>query len=301
MPFFLAISAFIGSLALPTWAVLLPPLIFGFPHLLSSSKTIVDSTKTALGQRGTSHSLWIGFIVLWSMTALLKISMRTKFIAGPLWWADFFAFSSTGLGIALVCFYFRVFTPRRLAILMLASAVAIYWPLQILSPLMFVHNAIALVFMERQSVDRTDRRTTQILIWIYVIGTVLILTGLCPFGDSHDWLVKDTQVELASIAKYMAPWIKDPLLLTRIAIAFGFGQIIHYQIWLKEMPSLREFTRQKSFHITGCLSLIVIVLLWKFHGYFVTRTAYFSIATFHIPAEIACLVMIARPSHASRT
>jgi hypothetical protein len=222
----LAVGMLLTTVCILPIAVLRPelllafgPMIFGYPHLISS-------------YRFTPELKSYGLFLL--MTAL-AVTLHVFKIGAPL------PFGVWQIVVAtLTLMIFR--KGQWWAILVCAILVKLAW----MEPLMFVggslllHNWVAFFYWIKVSRTRARRSTALLATLFFLFIHVLVLTG------SFDaWIpLTEGQVHFAgnnqSTAWMLASWSADAVVWYRFLVLYVFGLSIHYFVWLRAIPESRK-------------------------------------------------------------
>jgi hypothetical protein len=288
---------FFASLYFPLWVLLLGPILWGVPHIISSLRY---STRSFNHQQ--KNKLVIFQFTVWLLVFLYRLCIdlfhlniflsEIPFLFEWICLLSSFAFqfyltpklNGTFL-FSVVCF----------ALLLFAT---IYFPIQTALTLLISHNFIPLFTWYKSCQNQRDLNTFFIAGFCFVLLSVLIYFGLFDFNP---------QPTLAFLNWNLTDIFSgfDETLLLRLVSLYAFSQSIHYFIWLKVIPenyqsqeyppSFRwSFKKLNSdFGTTSVYFLMGLVLLgllyWVFFEFQTARLIYFSIAAYHGFMELSTL------------
>ncbi len=273
-------TALLATLVAPMWLLILGPLVWGVPHLVSDLRYLV--IRTGYHRRPL---LWLvaGAPLLW--TAL----------GGGLVWGF------VGAALAAACARARVL-PRLLAVALLVTAGASLVGLGRIGDVILAHAhnfiAVALWWIWRPRQGR--------LHWIPL--ALLIAASLFLLSDAALWLASHSG-GLDWFAGRMGPdyqvWRLSPGVAPdlglRLVLLFCFAQSIHYAVWLQLLPDedraratpptfrrsyedLRADFGRVGLALAGLLALGIAV--WATFDLMHASHGYFRMARFHGHLEI---------------
>lgn len=261
----------------PAWLLVLGPLVWGVPHLLSDVRYLV--VRQGLGRaRGP-----------------LLLATATLAVAG----LSDLGVRATLIGAALLTLAIAGSRRRKAALLAaLAALIALAWPLGWTADLLFAHghNAIALAIWWAWRPRRDGWALVPPL--AAVAGAVLLLGGALD-----PWMAlggPGEALDLDELAWQLAP-LDDAVWSRRWAACFAFAQAMHYAVWIHLLPSddrVREVPRsfQSSLRalqadvgapLLALAALLAVALvaaaLWDLGE---ARNRYFQLAWFHGHMEL---------------
>lgn len=276
-----------GTLVVPLWLLVLGPLIYGVPHVVSDLRYLVVRTGFA-----SRRSLWAcgGIPLVW-------LSM-----GGNLLWGF--------VGCVAVCVCARAPSWKRaVAATMFAAVGVAVAQLGSLADIAFghAHNAIAIVIWWRWR-PRGSR-----LHWIPLLAVALSIALLfCPIaidlvvatgGLANVPGATSVDLELSRLAPSLAPELG-----LRWVLAFCFLQSIHYAVWLQLIPDeARTRSTVMSFRATfedlrrdlSTAGIVVTLLLaaglmlWAVVDLGDAGRGYFRAVRFHGILELMALSLLA--------
>lgn len=278
----MVVAAFSLSTTLPVVALVLGPLVWGIPHVLSDLRYLV--ARPGLHRR----PLFLGAMGVGILAAGLGFGVRGGLV-----------------GAALALCAARTTWPRRLLGLSVVGALfgaAVYFGAQI-SDIAFahLHNLIAVLIWWAWRPRKT--RLHLIPIALFGLGVAALLFGMAtPLlawtgGLSAKW----TGLSLRYLSWTLSP---DPnnAFAVRLVVLYAFAQAVHYVVWLRLMPeddrpSKTPRSYRQTFHALskdlGGLILWASVLgalglfAWAFFGPGAARDGYLRFAFFHGHLELA--------------
>ncbi|MBK7827610.1 hypothetical protein [Nannocystis sp.] len=273
-------TALAATLVAPLWLLILGPLLWGVPHLVSDLRYLVIRTgyhrRPLLWLVAGAPLLWVG-------------------LGGGLVWGF------VGAALAAACARARL-APRLLAVGLLALGGAGFVVMGRLGDVAFAHAhnfiAVALWWLWR---PRSGR-----LHWLPL--ALLVAASLFLLSDAALWLAQHSG-GLAWFAGRMGPdyqvWRLSPGvapdLALRLVLLFCFAQSIHYAVWLQLLPDedrqratpptfrasyedLRADFGGPGLAIAGLLALGIAV--WAAFDLMHASHGYFRMARFHGHLEV---------------
>lgn len=276
------VSAFLFSTTLPIVALVLGPLVWGIPHVLSDLRYLV--ARPGLGKRPLPL-LAIGAGIL---AAGLGFGVRGGLV-----------------GAALALCVARAPWPRKLlglSVVGLLFAAAQYAGGYVADVVFaHLHNLVAVVIWWAWRPRKT--RLHLVPIALFALGvSALLLGAAAPMlawtgGLEAPW----TGLGLRYLCWTLSPAPKDPFAV-RLVVLYAFAQAVHYVVWLRLMPeddrpSKTPRSYRQTFHALGkdlggvILWLSVLGALglagYAFFGPAAARDGYLRLAFFHGHLELA--------------
>lgn len=276
--------ALIASLCLPLWILAVGPLVLGVPHLLSDTRYLIARPGH---QRSRKLALAVGLPLL---VCGLGVGMPAGLVAIA--------------GVFVVTDGARWRRLLGLAIVALLGAIGYLQHSFYLHELWLahLHNPIGvLVWLLWR--PRHERLHVLPLI-LYVAGAMIIGFGLLsalPAG-----LVAAPQSDgdaLEFFRETLAPGFSETW-GTRLVLLYCYAQMVHYSVWLQLVPeedrprptprSFRQSLRALSADLPTPLLLVAVLAMlgllgYALHDVWLSRTAYFRMATFHGYLELCAL------------
>ncbi len=311
-----AACALLFALNFPLWQLLLGPAVFGYAHLLSSVRHVPAAVA-----RGTRRPR-ISTRALALLLGACAGHILYRFIQAAGWLQQGPANQSEwqGLGtldvlfVASLCLGFAPLARRRAsqwigALLLLPLLIAMLSaPLETAGLLILLHNLIAYAYwLAFAPTGKARLHALVALATILIVGGLVLvgaLDGLLPEAHGSEFLTS-IGLNLQDLGLSILPASSDPMLWTRLVVAFAFGQSCHYFVWLKAIPESRqskrvprtvrsclrtlelEFTRDGAHVLVYALG--ASFLLWLFLAVPEVRRFYFLFAGFHGLLELAGL------------
>jgi hypothetical protein len=310
--FFLSMCALglylILSLFFPLWVLLIGPIIWGVPHLISSFRynTILHFDNSV------RHKVLFFQSLIWLSVFGYRIAVDIFQLNLPL--------SSYPLLFEIICmllsFSVQIFFIRKLdrslLFYSLFFSTLIYFtyrfPVNTAVFLLIAHNYIPLVAWFKSCQTRKDSQTFWFVSSLYVIVSALILFGgfdflyhnINPQGNISflNWDYSDIVKSFGASAEDFKFWFHWVCL-------YAFSQAMHYFLWIKAIPENHQpqqhppsfnysFSKlANDFGSTSLWVLISFVVLglayWLFFEFQTARLIYFSIASFHGFMEFAAI------------
>ena len=311
--FFFLISLIINlalSLSVPVWMLVIGPVVFGLPHLVSGARYIARS-------HGLNYRT--GFLILISILAVGAIRLLQTFQYGN-WilipgWMD--AWEWLAFLITLVWLFFQLKTSTRgmwwkIAVFALVAAVGFYFPVPVAAFLLIGHNFVSFFYWIQATQTRDEKNVAYWALGLFALVTASILLGT---WDSILHWTQAGATELSasasgwSFGQLVFPGSQNDALLDRGLCAYAFGQALHYFVWLKAVPeqsiaqtvplsfrvSARDFVRDLTRPVAvicAVICLIPLMALFLVHVD-VLRNVYVAGSTAHGYIEFAGLSFFA--------
>jgi hypothetical protein len=213
----------------PQWLLSFGPLIFGYPHLISS-------------YRFTPEFRNYGLLIL--MTAL-AVALHVFKVGSPL------PFGVWQIVVAtLTLLIVQRMNPLRalLAISICGVLVKLAWiePLIFVGASLLLHNWVAFFYWIKVSKEKARKNIAILAMMIFLVINLVILGG---FLDS--WIpATDGVITFAgpseNTAWMLASWSSDAHVWYRFLVLYVFGLSIHYFIWLRAIPESKKTTEHPS-------------------------------------------------------
>lgn len=272
-------------LVMPATVLLLGPLVFGVPHVMSELRVLAQ--RVPLGRQSLQ-------VVLAPLALLILLR-----IAEQLGW-DRPASSDVVLGCAAVCLA-AVARPGdfsdRVARLLIVSGLCVFalYDTRLTTLLLaHLHNLIALVFLVAWSRSRIGLRQHSMLLAAVAIAVAVLC--LVPVPEVPSAFVTDVRLALA-------PGVPAELGY-RLVLVYGFAQLLHYVIWLVWMPRMQSAGVTSSVGGSGWFAAaligvaVVLPMLAMLGDPVAFRDQYLALSSFHGWLEIAALTYFGFRAHA---
>jgi hypothetical protein len=272
-------AAFLLTAALPLWLLGLGPIVCGVPHLLADIRYLV--VRPALHRRA---GFWL---LIAAPLALLLLWPRASLAFLPVLGATVLARGSRFrrvLVLALVCpVIFFAARAGQVADVLVAQ----------------LHNVVALGLWWAWHPGRAGARFIPLALFVACVA--LLLGGAFDAVFQHAVARSGPGVALSELVETLSP-ARDPAWGRRFVLLFAFAQSVHYAIWLRLVPEedrprpgLRSFessVRALTLDLgsvlpLGCALCVGALVAWACLDLRAARQAYFQLALFHGPLEIA--------------
>lgn len=306
---FLSAAAFyfVASSFFPLWVLLLGPILWGIPHLVSSLRY----SSLPFNEKSRKKLLQFQF-GMWALVFCYR--MAADVFLQPVFLKEYpLLFEALCL---LASFLFQVNLYRKLSLKMLISslgfstllAATFFYPIQTALMALIGHNYLPLIAWYKSCQDRADRNVfvfsaliyLSLSLVIYFGGTDFLYTFYNPAGTIAFLNWDYSEVILPFVSGEM-----DYQFWFHIVVLYAFSQAMHYFIWMKAIPENYQkqqhppsfqwsFNRLANdfgsasvivFLILGCL----VVLSWFLLEFQTARLVYFSIASYHGFMELSAL------------
>ncbi len=298
---------FVASSYFPLWVLLLGPILWGVPHLISSLR--YSSLSFSANAR---KKLLLFQFSLWALVFCYRIAADVLHL--PIFLAEFPLLFETVCLLASFLFQFALY--RNISPKMIVSSLAFslllvatfFYPIQTALTALIGHNYLPLIAWYKSCQDRSDRIVFAISGFIY-----LLLSGLIYFGVSDLLYVLHAPVGTIAFLNWdysevILPFVSgefDYQFWFHIVVLYAFSQAMHYFIWMKAIPENYQaqqfppsfqwsFNRLSSDFGSASIHLILLlsclaVASWFFFEFQTARLVYFSIASYHGFMEISAL------------
>lgn len=299
---------FLISLYFPLWVLLIGPVLWGVPHLISSLRynTLLASDLTQKKKFFYFQSL-IWFLVF-TYRLCVDVFQISLFLS-----EHYLLFESLAL---IISFSAQVWLFKRLTLMSLLYfglfsglvAATHFYPVMVGLALLIGHNYIPLWTWFQSCQNQKDLRVFYIVSFVYLLFSSLILSGVQNWF--YRWASPQASIgflnwNFMNIVEPFGAREEHAPFWFRIVSLYAFSQAIHYFMWLKAIPE--NYQRQQfppsfrwslhklssDFGSTSLLLLLILVLAgagyWFFFEYQMARVIYFSLASYHGFMEISCL------------
>lgn len=291
----------------PLWVLLIGPILWGVPHLVSSLRytALSFNEKSRKKLFNFQFSLWI-LVFVYRLT--VDIWQYPLLLSGyPL------LFESLCL---ILSFLYQIYLYRRVNIKILTSTVLFsilitctyFYPIQTALFALIGHNYLPLIPWYQSCQDKKDRKVFFIASISYISLSLMIYFGvldivykfIAPSG-SIDFLNWD-------YSEVISPFVTgefDYQFWFHIVVLYAFSQAIHYFIWMKAIPENHQVKQHPpSFQWSlnklssdfGSSTLMLLftvaggsILMWFFFEYQTARLVYFALASYHGFMEISTI------------
>lgn len=291
-----------ATLLAPAWLYVLGPVLLGVPHVVSDLRYLLV--------RRAPPRAWVAACValsaaLLALRAAIELHLRHALAPslevglGALWVALGAAFGARASS-----------APRRgalalsLAVTALAGAAAVAHPLTAQRALLHAHNLVGLAAWVL--LFRRARRSALIPLSLIAVALALFAWGPAIAWSLRHGAVSALGAHILTAADAVSPSLPGDLGV-RLAFAYVFLQSVHYAAWLAWIPqedlaaegsvSFRASARSLSRDlgpagVAFAAACSAAVLLAAFAAVHRARSAYLSLATFHVYFELAALAFL---------
>lgn len=305
MTFIFAFAALgMASLLFPLWLAALSPLVWGSAHVLASLR--FSSEFLAPGNGWTSARTPRPFTILLAASFVAGLG---RMVGPEVWPAGGELFLLGVVAFSVLALAGRSSRRAVPAGLLLAVLGISFWqaPWVTLAVLTFGHHVVAFVVWFRSSSSASERRVVLLSLGLFAVFHVFLFAGAWDgFADfSFVTLSLPGNVwDFSSLAALTGHEWRG-LRVYHFAVAFVFGQSLHYVIWLKLIPEARLIqsvprTFRQSYHDwfrqVGFLPLalalagpVILAVIACFAGLATAQLTYVALAAFHGYGEILSL------------
>lgn len=298
---------FLASAFFPMWVLLIGPILWGVPHVISSIRYTSFSFEKTQRQQ-----LFIFQLSIWLVVFAYRISVDLFQVALPL--SEYpLLFESICLSISFL--YHVQLKPQVNAKLVFSTllfsillASTYTYPIETALFILIAHNYIPLIPWYQSCQTKQDKNTFFLATAIYFVFSILILFGVFeslythfkPFTEISglNWSYEQIIEPFLSSKSNMQLWY-------RIVVLYSFSQALHYFIWLKAIPenhqkqqyppsfklSLNRLSTDFGTSSTIFLFALTLVglLIWVLFEFHIARLIYFAIASYHGFMEISTM------------
>lgn len=309
------------SVFFPLWVLLIGPVIYGVPHIFASIRYFhyavsgPEQFKNELVKKKTYFILCLltAFVALYRLTSSAHLFNMNFPVLSEWRGSTYIEVFGVLITFTVASWIYRKSLYQNLrGILLITPLFLGYWlqPFYTIGLLILIHNFVAFFYWIISSKNEAEKRVAYFATAAISTTTLLIFFGL--FDPLYKYLTPSTdlpfaQLRVENLGQMILPWSSDYLTWLHTSIAYGFGQMLHYFVWLKvigdqfhyhEMPtSFRQSFRllQNDFGKIGVIRVLGIVIMstfiWIFFRYPQARLIYFCLAAFHGFLEIAGLAL----------
>jgi hypothetical protein len=304
------------SLFFPLWVLALGPAFYGVPHLFSSLRYIHYTVSPGGGGARVAPRRQ-AYALLGSIMAVVTVYRLASPAAGLSEWrgstyTEFFAMACTFAACAWI-YRKRAWDVARGLLILMPVALGFYLePFWTIGALVLAHNFVAFVYWWLAAGTRAEKGVALAAGIALAVLTALIflgrLDGMYRF-QSPVLGLDFARLSTEDIGRMIAPWAGDEAgtLWLHAAVAYAFGQAMHYFVWLKAIPDQYHRNEvptsfRQSYQLLGedfgsawASRIVVLTLLsagiWIFLSFPRARGVYFCLAAYHGYLEIAGLAL----------
>lgn len=194
------------------------PMIFGYPHLISSYRFTPELKSYGL------------FLVMTALAIVLHVSKFGAPLPFGVW--------------QIVVATLTLMIVRRgpwWAILVCAGLVKLAWmePLIFVGGSLLLHNWVAFFYWIKVCRTKARRHVAVLSTLLFGLIHVLVLSGHL---DGHAHFTGNTE----NTAWMLASWSSEPVVWYRFLVLYVFGLSVHYFVWLRAIPESRKVSEHPS-------------------------------------------------------
>ena len=297
------------SLFFPMWVLLIGPVLWGVPHMISSLRYNVRHSFLDISEQKKvlvfQSLIWL---LVFAYRVAIDIYNRNLFLSSyPL------LFESACL---IASFFIQIYFSRQVTWRTIGFAsvftILVYstycFPIQTALVLLIGHNYIPLYSWFKSCQVKKDINVFWIVSSIYILLSVVIYLGLVDFLYSYinpQGQIKFLNWNYSDVVSSFGASPDDYKFWFHIVSLYAFSQAMHYFLWIKAIPeNYQPQQHPPSFNWTfkrlandfGSSSLHVMVALvimgvayWLFFEFQTARLIYFSLASYHGFMELSAL------------
>jgi hypothetical protein len=273
----------------PLWLLLLAPLVFGAPHLVSDVRYLILRPPGMPGgiERHVLVALGLPLVVLFGLRVLALVE-------GASWPAVEAALGASSVVGAIAAGSGS--TGRRVVAAALALVVArLGWraPAHVVLGLAHLHNVVAIGLWLAWSRATVSREARLAIVLVMVAGAGAIAAGTFDRVVDAALYAPSSGLDFGAFVDTLAPGLPSTPAI-RVVLLYAFAQALHYVMWLVLIPRLAT-PRRSLREDLGALPLalvLVLVVLVPLSGCFApvrVRSIYLSLALFHGWLELAVI------------
>jgi hypothetical protein len=306
--FLLALSFYlVASSLFPLWVLLLGPILWGVPHIISSLRYSSLSFEKSKRQKLLRFQFFI-----WALVFIYRLSVDI-FHQQPLFWQQPLLLESFALLISF--FYqlwlYRTFNFKFLISFLLFTAFILatwFYPLQTALVALIGHNYIPLYAWHQSCQTREDSQVFWAATSIYLLTSVAVFYGF--LDPIYHWLSPVGHLgflnwDYSDVINGFVVGEFDYTFWFHIVVLYAFSQSLHYFMWMKAIPenyqqqqhppsfqwSYKKLSTDFGFSsFYFLLSICAVAFLsWFFLEFQTARLVYFSLASYHGFMEISAL------------
>lgn len=302
---------FVASSFFPLWVLLIGPVLWGIPHIISS----IRYSNLSFNEKFRSQLLRFQFFA-WSMVFIYRILIDV-FHQNLFWATQPLLFEAVTL---LISFIYQYYIYRcqnmKVSFKFILSAVLFsifvtmtyFYPIQTALVALIGHNYLPLIAWYKSCQNKSDIKVFAVSAFLYILFSVFIMTG--TFDGFYTLFSPSGHISFLNwdYSEVIGPFINgdmDYKFWFHIVVLYAFSQAIHYFIWMKAIPENYQqqeyppsfnwsFNRLvNDFGSSSIFALLAIssigLLMWLFLEFQTARLVYFSIASYHGFMEISAI------------
>jgi hypothetical protein len=284
-------AALVLSVLAPLWLLLLSPLLFGVPHLVSDLRYLV------LAPRRASRA--------WATPILLPLAVLTGLRLAVVLGSASDPGLEAALGITAIAGAVAIVdAPRRRRLvggLLLCglAALALGWPTRCALLLGHLHNAVGLGLWLAWA--RATRRTVAaVVLGVGACSAAFAVGAFDAVASAADaFHAPSSGLSFGALVETLAPGLGG-VIGARVVLVYAFAQALHYAVWLVLIPSVAHRPRERwsiaslredlgPVGLVVAASLCLAVPVAGVLAPVATRDVYLSLVLFHGWLEIAVI------------
>lgn len=300
--FYLVTSSFF-----PLWVLLVGPILWGLPHLISSLR------YSSLSFSDQARKKLFAFqFCIWAMVFTYRITV--DILHQNIFLAEYpLLFEAICL---LASFIFQLHLFKNISSKIILSSLlfsiflvaTFYYPIQTALTALIGHNYLPLIAWYKSCQDRADLKVFMLSAATYILSSFCIYFGV--FDPLYSLYSPTGSIVFLNwdYSEVIRPFVVgefDYQFWFHIVVLYAFSQAMHYFIWMKAIPENYQSRQyppsfQWSFNKLstefGFTSLYIMLTLtclvfamWFFFEFQAARLVYFSIASYHGFMEISAI------------
>ncbi|MEQ1721844.1 MAG: hypothetical protein ABL930_01620 [Pseudobdellovibrio sp.] len=302
---------FLASQFFPLWVLLIGPIIWGVPHIISSLRY----TNLSFSKSAQTQLLRFQFCI-WSAVFVYRLLIDV-FQFKLFWYDRPLMFEVTALLVSFV-YQFHIYSRNNLKIdfgfilstvlFSILTVMTYYYPIQTALLALIGHNYLPLYAWYKSCQTPSDLKVFFTSAFLYIVASLCIYFGV--LDSVYATLPPSGNIAFLKwdYSEVISPFVvgeMDYKFWYHIVVLYAFSQAMHYFIWMKAIPEnyqlqqyppsfkwsfnrlVNDFGSGSIFVLLGICFLGLI--MWLFLEFQTARLVYFSIASYHGFMEISAL------------
>lgn len=306
------------SLFFPLWVLAIGPAVYGVPHIVASLRYFhYTASPGSRARRSEGRRAFRALAALMAAVAACRLLMPSTGLSewrGSSYMELVGTLAAFALGAAIYRKGIGGAARGALTLVPLLAGFA-FFPAETVGALVLLHNLVAFIYWLLAARSRSERLLAAGAGLALTAITALILAGWLDFvygGFSPAEELGFAGLSFEALGTMIAPGSAesgDAPLWRHAAVAYAFGQAMHYFVWLKAIPDQHHHSEAPTsfrqslglladdFGRRWAVRVILLTLgsasLWLLLSYPQARWVYFCLAAFHGYFEIAGLALAA--------
>lgn len=297
----------IAALFVPLWVLLVGPILWGVPHLVSSLRYSTNNLKITkkLSVQKTHLLLWLFVFIYRFFNDVIEYPL-------PLSQFPLLVEGLALLTATLVQIYFvkQNFFKNLLSLFFVGGLLlcTYFYPINTALVVLIGHNYLPLYYWWQSCHTNSDKKIFAISSALFLLASLAIYFGW--FMGLYSMVSPQGQITFLNwdYSEVISPFVTENYnyeFWFRIVSLYAFSQAIHYFIWLKAIPENHQKQKHPPSFKTSWLNLqgefgagsvevfvvfcLIGLALWGFLEFQSARTFYFSLASYHGFMELSAI------------